>query len=63
MPRNCAENIKAFGQCERQCFCCCVKTEQGNGSDLSQIFLFCFGLLYLSDVFFSLPEDKTKRIK
>lgn len=60
---NCAEKVKAFGQCERQCLCCCVKTEQGNGSDLSQIYLFHFGLLDLSDAFFSLPEGKTKRMK
>lgn len=63
MPKNCAEKVEVFGQCERQCFCCCVKSEQRNGSDLSQIFIFHFGLLHLSDAFFSLPEGKTKGMK
>lgn len=62
MAKNCAEKVKAFGQSERQCCCCCVKTKQGNGSDLSQIFLFHFGLLDLSDAFFSLPENKVNEI-
>lgn len=58
--RNCMEKVKAFGRCGRKCFCCCVKSEQGNGTDQSQISLFRFGLLHLPDSFFSLPEEEKR---